>query len=85
MITDLLLIMFRSILDAMIFLLPNASGLPTEISSAVVSFAPYFSKANSFLPVSTVFSIMALVLVFESGILLFKILNWILNKLRGSG
>lgn len=85
MITELLLIMFNNLLRFTISLFPNAQTLPTEITSALVTFDSYFDKINSFLPLDTLFVIISLILTFEAGILTFKILNWVLNKLRGSG
>lgn len=85
MIFEVVLNLFFLVFSSAINLLPAGSALPSDISSALSSFSSYFSMANSFLPVSTLFSIVALGITFEAGILIFKFVNWSINKLRGSG
>lgn len=76
------------ILDFMTFifnLLPDSQDLPSNISSSLSLFSSYFSQANTLFPVSTMFQILSLGLTFEAVILLFKLTNFLLNKIRGSG
>lgn len=85
MITEIILRMFRSVLQIALMLLPNSSPLPIQIQSSLNSMSTYFNYANKLLPIDTIFVIIGLGLLFESTILLFKLVNFAINKLRGSG
>jgi hypothetical protein len=85
MITEFLLILFRDILLTGIAILPNAGPLPSGIQNGFSLFSNYFNIADKIFPVSTVFQIIGIGLTFEAGILFFKIINFTIKKLRGSG
>lgn len=76
---------FFSIVEFLIGLLPDPDTLPSGIGTAFSSIGTYLRKANAILPVDTMITIMGLTLAVEGGILAFIVLNWIYNKIRGSG
>ena len=59
--------------------------LPSSVNDAFQTVSIYFQKANAIFPIDTIFTIIGLVLAIESGILAIKLINWALNKFRGSG
>lgn len=85
MIVDLILKIFYYVLFVLISLLPASSVLPVEISNGFLAFATTFNKINSIFPLDTLFLLFSLFISIESGILLFKLFNWAINKFRGSG
>lgn len=85
MVLDLILYLFFLFLLEVIDLFPDAVALPSAIDSSLTLIVPILSQLNSILPIATIFVIFGLYLTIEGGLLLFKIINWIINKLRGSG
>jgi len=85
MITEILIDILTAILEIFIRLLPDAEPLPANVSNAFIAITPYWNMLESFFPVSTVLQIISLGLAVETGFLLFKLANFMLNKLRGSG
>jgi len=85
MILDLLLNILYYLLSAVLIIFPNYNGLPTQIISALDTVQIYLQKANSFLPMDTLMIILGLIFTFEAAILTFKLVNYVLNKVRGSG
>lgn len=85
MIFQFLINIVFDIINAVISVLPDPDELPGGISSAFNTIATYFHKANAILPVDTMFTIIGLILSVEAGVLLFKLSNWVINKVRGSG
>lgn len=85
MIIDLILYLFLQIILQVLDLLPPMTDIPTDFSNAINTFIPIISQLNQIMPVSTIITIFLLYLTIEGGLLLFKMFNWILNKLRGSG
>ncbi len=77
--------LIRALIDLLIDLFPSPSSLPSGINDAFTLLGQYFQKANAILPVDTMITILGLILTLESGILAFKIANWVINKFRGSG
>jgi len=85
MIADILLNTINWVVQFFISLLPNSGELPDGITNAFSTFASYWNMANSILPMNTFFSIIVLGLAFEAGYLTFKLINFVVNKVRGSG
>jgi len=61
-------------------ILPDAS-LPSNIASAITTANTYLVSINSFVPVSTILTIVALTLVVEGFILSWKLINWVIKKI----
>lgn len=85
MITYYILFFLAWAFDGLITLLPSATTLPAGIDSAVSYFLPIWAQFNYIFPVSTFFSILSFVLVVEGSIFLFGLINFVYNKIRGSG
>lgn len=85
MIIDSVLYIFLRILEEIFNLLPEMVSVPEKFDDSITFLLPFWSMANSIFPISTIFQIFLLYLTIEGGLLLFKIFNWIVNKLRGSG
>lgn len=85
MILDLVLLAILLLLKVIVSLLPSSTGVPSDVSTSITNI---FSSAHSFdgiLPVYELIVVLKYVLVFEAGVLLWKLINWVLNKTRGSG
>jgi len=85
MIVSFFITILSAILSGLIALLPSTSAINSNVDSAITFFAPKFSTWNDVLPVDSLLTIIGLVLTFEAGLLLFFSINWIFNKIRGSG
>lgn len=84
MITESLFKILYFIVGFFVNLLPN--GEDSEfLSDALSFFTPTLSKLNSIFPVDTLIYCISIFLTVEAGILTFKIMNWLFNKVRGSG
>lgn len=82
MISTLLLNFFYLFVNALTSLLPSGH-LPTVIST---SFTYIFGIANQFtyvLPIVTLMQALVVVVAFDSAILLWHFLNWIIRKIPG--
>jgi hypothetical protein len=77
--------LFYSILNFFVGLLPNSSGFPTEIETALTTAIVEGEKWSFIVPFETIFRILAIVFVIEGGILSYKVLSKILSWLRGGG
>jgi len=85
MITTLLLLLVSAFVSLLLALLPSVSSLPSGIVDAVTYTGSHLSSISAWFPVGTLLTVLALVFGFEAGMLIFWSVNWILNKLRGSG
>lgn len=63
-------------------LLPDAS-LPGAVSTAFATAGTYYKTADVFFPMDTAFTILGLILLFEGGVLTYKILMWTIKKIPG--
>lgn len=57
--------------------------LPTAMTNALTTASGYLAAINSFFPVDTLISVLALILAVEGYILLYKGLKWIWSKIPG--
>lgn len=85
MILDTILYIFFTFLIYVFSLLPPMTNIPVAFDESLNFLVPFFNQANSIFPISTVFTIFLLFLTIESVLLIYKVFNWIVNKLRGSG
>jgi len=83
MITTFILSIPLFFIQALINVLPNSNGLPSEVTSAIVTVWNYGQGASFFFPISTLLTLVVLVFAFEAGILAWKFVNWILRKIPG--
>ncbi len=84
MVLEAIINIFMFVLGGLLSLLPSVA-IPTNVDSAFTTFATFFHKANAIFPMDTVFAIISITLTIETGILTFKVANYIINKIRGSG
>lgn len=68
----------------LIDIFPNGSGLDSNISSSFTTMVGYAYSYSWLLPIGTLITVLIIAVTFQSGILLFKIINWIIGKIRGS-
>lgn len=86
MITTAILILFVNVLFGLAGLLPTPASLPEGFNTAMDYMTNVVGGFIYVLPsFGVILTIAGLVLAIESGIFLFKFIDWIYNKLRGSG
>ena len=85
MLTSIWLVFTANIIKAFIFILPDFSGMPPEINTAITSIRGGINAIGFVLPFDTLFQIVGIVLTIEGAMFAFVWSNWIFNKLRGSG
>jgi len=65
--------------------LPTSSGLPDDVSIAFTTFVAYLNGVNYLFPISTLFYILLLRVIYDNINLVFDFVKWIANLIRGSG
>ena len=82
MITDAFLQLIYLILYALTAPLRAFSdvALPANVASSITTASTYFSALNEFLPVSTMVSVLAAILVIEAALFLYKAIMWLLKR-----
>lgn len=85
MITNILLLILNTFLYFIIDLFPDFTGLPTGISTTFTTIQTYFGYLNKLFPIDTLISALAILLTFDIALVSYKIFNWIVKKVRGSG
>jgi len=85
MITNAILFIFFTFLGAVTSLLPSYSGLPDDLETAFNSIGTYLNQANVIFPIDTLFDCAVILVSVEFAIMTFKLLNFVINKVRGSG
>jgi len=85
MILELLISIIISLIFGWMFLLPDYTGLPAAMDTALISVSEYLKIGNSFFPMDTLFLIGGIIFGIEAAIYIFKMFNWIFDKVRGAG
>lgn len=85
MLANIWLLFMVNILKVFIWALPDYSGMPTEVTTAINSIKGGINAIGFVLPFDTLFQIVAIILTIEGAIFAFVWSNWLFNKLRGSG
>jgi len=83
MITDVILQIPLFFLNLMLGLIPDSSGLPSGVSSAITTAIGYIKGVSFIFPIETLFQIILLIFSIEAGLLLWKFINWIIKKIPG--
>ena len=80
--TGLLSLLYLTILviTSPLRLLPDVS-LPAGIASAITTANSYISALNFVAPIDTILIIIGLVISVEGGIIVWKIINWLIRKI----
>jgi len=86
MITGILLTILYTFLTYILGLFPTFSGLPEGIDTAFSSLGTILGYINNTgWPMSATLSAVAVIIGYDVIKLLFKLSNWVINKIRGSG
>lgn len=85
MLANIWLIFMANILKGFVYILPDYSGMPTEINTAINALKSGIDTLGFVLPFDTLFQIVAIGLTIEGAIYAFIWSNWLFNKIRGSG
>lgn len=70
-------------LNALLFVLPASSGLPSGVSSGFTTVIGYFKGFDFIIPTGTILNILSLTILFYGGLFLWRLIHWIYNKVRG--
>ena len=54
--------------------------MPTQFSSAVTTANSYLSTANGIFPVDTLIQVVGIFLLIETGVILYKLIMWIIKR-----
>lgn len=84
MITNGLIYVFTSLVLFLIGFLPTGT-LPSGISDALTYFRSVAHSLDSVLPVYTALLIIFIMMIFEAAVLLFRAINWLINKIPTVG
>lgn len=84
MLTYALLSLAILAVQGLVSILPTAGPLTSQISESVALFAKGAYRYNDIFPIAELFDVLKLSLLFQGGIFLFRMLNWIYNKVRGT-
>lgn len=85
MLTNFWLVFVANIIKAFAWVLPDYTGMPPEIGTAINALRSGIDTLGFVLPFDTLFQILGVGLVIEGSIFAFVWSNWLFNKLRGSG
>jgi len=83
MITGLLLAFFSSIIGFFIALLPDSTGIPSQIGDSLATIVSYMFGFSWFFPMQTLFSVAVVALIFQAGLFGFWSIDWVIGKIRG--
>lgn len=62
-------------------LLPTVTALPAGLSDSVATIFSYITPFSAFIPFDVILTVFSIILVFEAGYLLFKILVFIYKRI----
>lgn len=85
MITNVILIVFYSVMSFIVGLFPSWGGWPESMETVLTTIGQNLGTLNKLIPVDQILIILTLMLTMEFGYKTAQLINWILNKLRGSG
>lgn len=82
MIITFLLTIFYSFILFLIGLLP-VGVLPVGISTALIYIIGVVNSFNWFFPITDLFAVLFIALIFEAAVLLWHFINWVYRLIRG--
>jgi hypothetical protein len=83
MMTEILITIFKTLLDFMVSLLPNMPTIDPNISEGIDNLSGYWWSWNEILPIDTTITLFAVYLTIEGAIFFFHFDDWIYKKVRG--
>lgn len=66
-------------LTALILFLPASSGLPASVSESITYFIGVARGFDWLLPFNTLFTILKLFVLFELGVVFFRVIRWFMH------
>jgi len=81
MIADFLFSLPAFLLSAIISILPQGAGVPPQFIAAVYQIWNDINAFSFIVPVQTLLTVLGLALALHGGILLFKMIHWIITKI----
>lgn len=86
MLIDAIITVLASVMNGLVSLLPQSTGLPYQMQQAIDYFGPIWAGWTSIIPaLDTMLTIVLLGITIEAAIFTYGGINWTINKLRGSG
>lgn len=86
MILDIIYYTFFALFSGFLFYFPSLGSLPAGLESMLGYLLTFMANlAYVIPPLQEMFIVFGLIVLIEFYLASFKILNWVLNKLRGSG
>jgi len=85
MITTLFYYTLSGVIAALIAILPDAAALNSNIGGAISTLNGAISLLGWLLPFDTLFEVLGAAITVEVAIFTYKIVNWFIKKIRGSG
>lgn len=79
MIVELILTPIFSILGWLINLMP-VIVFPEYLMGSITGMISIFNTANFFLPMSSLFVILGVIMAFEMGMVVFYVVNWVVHR-----
>lgn len=58
-------------------------SLSSSFAQAVTTGMGYASRLNHFLPIGPILYVMGIILTFEAGLVTYKIVMWVIKRIRG--
>jgi len=83
MITDFILGIPLWIINGALSILPNSTGLPTEVTSAITSAISYVNGVSYFFPIGTLMTTSILMFAVHKAELIWHGINWLIKKIPG--
>jgi len=83
MITTTILAIPLFIIQGILFLIPNSTGLPQPVLDAITTAWNFVNGLSYIFPVSDMLILVVLTFAIEAGILSWRFVNWILHKFPG--
>lgn len=85
MITGFLINGLYKLISGIVALFPNAPDLSSTVTTSIQGIFDYLSLLDILFPMNQILLVIAAIIARDVAIFSFKGLNWVINKLRGSG
>jgi len=85
MIVEFALSVLIGIINAAILILSALPAMPTGVTDIIADIIVWFSRINVLLPADTLIQAATIIITLELFFGSWKVTNWIINKIRGSG
>jgi len=82
MIVSFLLNILYTFLNALVSILPTGS-LPPQISSGILYFWSLLNSFSYIIPVNTMLAAVGVILIFDAGVLVWHLIQWVIRKIPG--